>query len=163
LILSRRPVLKVSEFELMLKHVSLLALGLMLVGCSEKPQSNYDGLGLVPVSGVVTLDSQPLAGAVVTFDAPDGQFAYGLTDEAGKYTLRVDSIAKGCPRGSRLVRVSTSRKILGLNSTEEGGEPGENAKPPEPEKVPGKFNKDSTMTVEVTPDKTTYDLELKST
>jgi hypothetical protein len=147
----------------MLKIASCLVACLLLVGCSEKPASNYDGLGLVPVSGVVTLDSQPLAGAVVTFDAPDGQFAYGMTDGSGKYSLQVDSEMKGCPRGQRLVRISTTRKILGLNSSEEGGEPGEKKPVQESEKVPSKFNKESTMTVEVTPDKNTYDLDLKST
>jgi len=136
----------------------------LLGGCDSPPQSNYDGLGLVPVSGTITLDGQPLAAAVVSFDAPDGQFAYGLTDSSGNYSLQVDSVMKGCPAGPRTVRISTARKILGLNSDEEGGGDGGEG-PPKPkaeERIPGKFNKKSELKVEVTNDKTDYDFDLKS-
>ena len=135
----------------------------VLAGCDAPPRSNYDGLGLVPVTGTITLDGQPLAGAVVSFDAPDGQFAYGLTDSSGNYSLQVDSVAKGCPSGPRTVRISTARKVLGLNSDEEGGSGGEG--PPKPkveERVPEKFNKNSELKIEVTKDKTDYDFDLKS-
>jgi hypothetical protein len=136
----------------------------LLCGCEGAPASNYDGLGLVPVSGKITLDGQPLPNAVVTFDAPDGQFAYGLTDANGQYSLQVDSVAKGCPPGPRVVRVSTARKILGLNSSEEGGQEGGEG-PPKPkaeERVPAKYNKDSDQKVEVSKGTTSYDFDLKS-
>lgn len=143
-----------------------LALGLLvlsLAGCDDAPQPNYAALGLVPVTGTVTLDGQPLPSAVVTFTAADGQFAYGMTDSSGRYSLQIDSVMKGCPRGSRKVQVSTARKITGLNSDEEGGDGGEG--PPKPkgkEAVPAKFNKETELTVDVTPDKTRYDFDLKS-
>jgi len=57
------------------------------VGCSG-------GNGMVPVSGVVTVDDQPVAGLTVTFfpepaegnNAP-GPFSTGVTDSNGKFTL----------------------------------------------------------------------------
>jgi hypothetical protein len=41
------------------------------------------------VEGVVTLDGEPVAGAIVTFQpkGPGGMSATGMTDEQGKYTL----------------------------------------------------------------------------
>jgi hypothetical protein len=140
----------------------LLAL-LLLAGCNDAPQPNYAALGLVPVTGTITLDGQPLPSAVVTFTAADGQFAYGMTNSSGHYSLQLDSVMKGCPRGSRKVQVSTARKIQGLNSDEEGGDGGEG--PPKPkakETIPDKFNKNTELTVDVTPDKTSYDFDLKS-
>jgi hypothetical protein len=52
---------------------------------------------LAPVSGRVTLDGQPLAGAVVTFQPKTGRDStadvatgsVGRTDEEGRYTLRL--------------------------------------------------------------------------
>jgi hypothetical protein len=48
------------------------------------------GASFVPVTGTVTLDGKPLAGAAVNFTpatAGQGQVAQGQTDESGKFTL----------------------------------------------------------------------------
>ena len=45
------------------------------------------------VEGVVMMDGEPLASAIVTFhpvDEQNGREAYGLTDKDGKYTLTID-------------------------------------------------------------------------
>ena len=135
-------------------------------GCDTAPRMDYGKVDLVKAHGTITLDGQPLSGAVVTFDAPDGQFSYGLTDSSGQYTLQFDSEMTGVTPGKKIVRISTTRKILGLNSEdEEGGEASPEGGPAASaeEKVPAKYNKDSELTVDVTTDETEYDFELSST
>ncbi|WP_164101588.1 transthyretin-like family protein [Candidatus Laterigemmans baculatus] len=140
-----------------------------LTGCDTTPRMDYSSVGLVDAEGTVTLDGQPLPGAVVTFDSPDGTFSYGLTDADGYYELQFDSDMQGVTQGPKTVQISTTRKILGLN-TDDGSEAEEvseeegSAAPTssESEKVPAKYNKDSELTVEVTPDQTEYDFDLKS-
>src|SRR5687767_11623739 len=94
---------------------SLLVLCLLTplsVGCGG-PAADYSGLKLVNATGTIKLDGQPLPGAVVTSDAPDGQFSYGLTGASGNYSLQIDSDHDGVAPGEKTVRISTTRKILG--------------------------------------------------
>lgn len=128
------------------------------IGCNTSPQTDYSQINLQDVTGTITLDGQPLANAVVTFhDEADGTFSYGLTDSAGAYRLQFDSQKEGCKPGKKRVEVSTTRKILGLNSTEEGGDP--DAKRPA-EKIPERFNKKSELIVEVSPTARQHDFQL---
>ncbi|MDB5347241.1 MAG: hypothetical protein JWP89_5618 [Schlesneria sp.] len=144
------------------RRYCLLGFIVMGVGCETRPKANYDRLNLVKAGGTITLDGQPLAGAVVSFDDPtDGTFSYGLTNSSGYFKLQIDSVMAGVKPGAKLVRVSTTRKILGLNTKEEGA--GGSAKSEHPvEVVPPKYNKKSTLQVEVTSGKTDYDFDLKS-
>lgn len=145
------------------------SLGLLLLitsGCSTVPATDYGKLGLVEVSGTITLDGQPLADAVVTFEDPtSGQFSFGKTNSSGVYELQLDSEMWGVVPGPKLVRISTTRKILGLNSDEEGGsEEGEEgpAAPRVVEAVPEKYNTKSELQVTVSESETTFDFDLKS-
>uniref|UniRef100_A0A7C4QRJ3 Carboxypeptidase regulatory-like domain-containing protein n=1 Tax=Schlesneria paludicola TaxID=360056 RepID=A0A7C4QRJ3_9PLAN len=138
-----------------------LGLLLLLAGCGGT-QADYSQLKLVPAGGRVTLDGQPLVGAVVTFDAEDGQFSYGLTDSDGSYKLQLDSVQAGVTPGKKIVRISTARKILGLNTAEGGGGESEDAEAAErsAERVPPRYNSQSELTVEVTPSQTQYNFDL---
>lgn len=105
----------------------------------------------------------------MTFDAEDGQFSFGQTDSGGRFSLRFDSVKTGATPGKKTVQISTTRKILGLNTDdEEAGDAGgsENA-PPKPdarpvELVPDRYNKKSELSVEVSPTKTHFDFPLVS-
>lgn len=148
---------------------SLVVTVMLISGCSPVPKSDYDLVELIPASGTITLDGNPLPNAVVTFDAPDGQFSYAKTNSSGHYTLQFDSVKQGVTPGEKTVRISTARKILGLNSTEEGGEPSNESqgdgvakKQAETETVPAKYNRQSELKLEVTADQTVYDFELSS-
>ena len=141
-------------------------------GCSTAPSMDYSKAGLVSVSGNITLDGKPLENAVVMFEAEDGQLSYGLTDSNGDYTLQFDSDMDGVTPGKKTVRISTTAKIIGLNTDDDGGEgegggEGESATAPpssEAERVPEKYNKNSKVTVDVKPDESqTFDFELSST
>lgn len=63
-------------------HLMLALLLASLVGCSGGPKP-------LPVSGVVTLDGQPVADAgVMFFPAESGPVASGTTDANGKFQLK---------------------------------------------------------------------------
>ena len=65
----------------------LVVLGL-LVGCGRGSSGGV--VGTVHVTGIVTMDGQPLEGATVTFTSPDFQ-ASGRTAQDGHYELTQDA------------------------------------------------------------------------
>ena len=139
----------------------LVPLALLCTGCESKPRANYDRLNLVNAGGTITLDGQPLSNAVVSFDDPtDDTFAFGMTDSNGKYRLQIDSEMKGVKPGAKVVRISTTRKILGLNANEDSDLSNKAVAPTE--LVPERYNKKSKLFVEVGSSKTSYDFDLKS-
>lgn len=78
----------------------------------------------VPVSGLVTLDGQPLASATVTF-IPQGQTkgtdCKGMTDESGKYVLKQQHGTEGAPPGNYKVVISRLLRGDGTPLPKEGG------------------------------------------
>lgn len=144
-----------------------MALLSVIAGCSTSPQMDYGKVDLLSVSGTVTLDGEPLPDAVITFEE-DSSFSFGLTGSSGGYTLQFDTQVSGCTPGKKIVRISTTRKITGLNTEEEGGgegtsdEPGSAAGKGGGEKVPDCYNKDSKLTVDVAAGSTTFNFDLKS-
>lgn len=135
--------------------LSLLLLSLVC-GCSSA-----DVPELAPVEGTVTLDGEPLEGALVTFNkVGGGRPAYGRTDADGWYQLTyMDGIAGALP-GEHVVWITTYRE----------GDP--DADDPEAQKtrkeeVPAQYNvnasgnPDMTRTVKAGEDNV-IDFELKS-
>ncbi len=157
-----RPVLRKCAF--------CLLVSLVLSGCSGGPGTDYSQVELLNVSGIVTLDGEPLPNAVVTFVNPETDtFSYGLTDRSGQYSLQFDIVRSGCTPGAKRVEISTTRSILGLNSAEEGAAPdgeesGEGAEPAPKiqELVPLRYNQKSELTVEVSASSRTHDFALNS-
>lgn len=144
-----------------------LACCLFFAGCSATNSIDYGKVTLVNVSGTVTLDGQPLAGAVVTFENQEtGTMSFARTNSSGSYTLQFDSEKDGVTPGRKLVRFSTTRTILGLrgeDGAEEGEASTEGAKADrKQELVPECYSGKSTLTVEITPESTTVDFDLKS-
>lgn len=93
---------------------------LWLAGCQPQPDpSAADRPVLEPVTGVVTLDGKPLAGAVVTFLNQDehGTLTVGETDENGAYRLKYLG-AEGTTAGPYRVAVSylmsADGEVIGL-------------------------------------------------
>lgn len=134
-----------------------LSLGL-LVGCGG-PVADYSQVELVQGAGQITLDEKPLAGAVVTFEDPtDDTCAYALTDASGHYTLQFDSEMKGVKTGKKIVRISTTRKILGLNC--KAGQEEDRRPDRQGEKVPDRYNRKSELRVEVMQSSGPFDFAL---
>jgi hypothetical protein len=99
-------------------HKSRIAwLGLMIAvaGCGGKA---YDAPKLMPVSGTVTLDGKPLAGAVLTFvpiGSTRGKGATGVAEKDGKYQL-----ARGGKNGAP---VGEYRVVVAWSGAPNGSEP----------------------------------------
>ncbi len=84
--------------------VPVICVGFLGCGGAEE-----DVPELVPATGIVTYKSEPLAGAAVNFvprDGTPGTGAYGVTDAAGKFTLKHRSEAEGIEPGTYTVAVT---------------------------------------------------------
>ena len=155
------------------RFAAVAVIVLVAIGCGGPPQADYSKVNLVPVEGTVTLDGSPLLNAVITFENPDdGMFAYAMTDASGSYELRFDSVMMGCTPGTKVVRISTTRRIPGLNGGEEGGGEGEGEMGEEGgevqvsssggEQVPSQYNRESELEVEVSSGNQHFDFDLVS-
>lgn len=140
-----------------------------VIGCG-RDADYYGQIDLVDVSGVIKLDGQPVEGAVVIFqDEQSSLEAYALTDASGKYRLRFDSEKHGVTPGKKIVMVSTTKKIPGLNTgegeggEEDGGEEGEGARKKAVDRIPKPYRgKKSVLRATVTSSNATMNFDLKS-
>ncbi len=124
-----------------------LLLGLALVlalGCGP-------GRKFAPVSGKVTLDGQPLAGATVSFQpiAPPGSVeaapgSIGTTNDKGEYNLTASTGQTGAWVGKHRVMITCLSQQVGAGDSRppRGGWP-------LADKVPSRYNTESQETYEV--------------
>jgi hypothetical protein len=148
----------------MFKWLSRFGLIACAVGCSSGSQANYGKLGLVDVSGTVTLDGTPVAGAGVYFHAPDATYCYGMTDASGGYTMMFNSEKSGVIPGEKRVEIFTSRNPLGdMGESGEGEETDPDSHPEgNGEKIPACYNTSSHLKITITGPDSHLDFELKS-
>jgi hypothetical protein len=107
------------------------------------------------VTGTITLDGQPLADAIVTFEpGVGGAPSRAITDAKGHYQLRYTRELLGAKVGEHVVSVSTFR------SANPDAEP---PRPAVPEQVPPRFNGDTELRAEVGPGGNRIDFALRST
>lgn len=111
--------------------VAAFAICCAFIGCSA---GSKDAPAYQTVHGRVTLDGAPLAKARVTFIPNNGPASGAVTDEDGKYDLLNRDGGKGAVAGTHKVEVSTD-----LN--------GEHTK--QAEKVPAKYNEQTTLSTTV--------------
>ncbi len=130
----------------MLRHAAW-GIGLFLAGCGGP-----DNVGRV--SGKVTLNGQPLPGAVVRFEPVAGNApSAGITNESGEYTLKYTREFAGAEIGKHTVRVST------FSGGDADADP---PKPSSPEKLPAKYNAKSELTADVKSGSNTIDFPLEA-
>jgi hypothetical protein len=139
-------------------YFALSLLGTLLAGCTAR-LADYRSLDLVTVSGVVTLDGQPLAGATVLFEGADRSFSSGTTDKAGRYQLSYSSEQRGVKPGRKTVRIRT-RPVTTEEPTD-GGRSEEAA--PIPERIPARYNVQSVLSADVDARHGRFDFALQST
>lgn len=101
--------------------VSLIACCLLASGCSQG--KSYS---VVPVSGRITLDGEPLAGARITFQptgVDPGPGSFGTTDAEGRFSLETmeDTKREGAVPGTHHVQISTV--VVGESAGEEDAAP----------------------------------------
>lgn len=154
-----KPLLVFSNSSVCLTATILLLT--LAAGCGGSIHPDYSQLDLVDVSGTVTLDGEPLSGARVAFEAPDGTFSSGVTDAGGHFDLMFNTEKSGCLVGEKVVRVR-----LGGDSEvpddEESSEEGSTPPPAGAQKIPEQYNRKSTLKATVDADHTSFQFDLKS-
>lgn len=120
-----------------------LAVCSVTTGCGSA-----DGPELANVSGVVTLDGQPLENAQVTFQPEHGRPSSGMTNREGKYQIQYTSDRPGAMIGSHKVLITTAIDLPDDTRA--------------PERVPAKYNTNSELVREVQSGTNTFDFELSS-
>ena len=112
---------------------------LFALGCSQGDRPE-----LAPVTGTVTLDGKPLERAAMMFRPEEGRASRGITDASGHYELIYLRDIRGARIGSHTVSIMTRTESRPV------------------ERVPAKYNKQSTLTREVKDEQNVFDFELKS-
>ncbi|MCM2375123.1 carboxypeptidase-like regulatory domain-containing protein [Aporhodopirellula aestuarii] len=125
-----------------------------LLGCSSSQP-------LLPVTGRVTADGQPFAGATIVFDgAEPNVYASAVTGSDGNYSLEQDDGGAGTPSGKYIVRifklVSREGDVLQEQVMDEDAMEEELASI-----VPSKFNTQTTLSAEVTLENDRFDFEVE--
>lgn len=140
---------------------AVLACAAALVsGCSDPLATDYSGLGLVEVSGTVTLDGDPLPGATVIFEADDQTYSFGRTDASGRYDLMFNSEKSGVIPGRKIVRITMGP----VGEEADAGEPeaGEDSPAPPDVAMPARYNERSELTADVSAERNEFDFDLLS-
>ena len=128
--------------------LALMALACLMTGCSQGPAVGR-------VEGTVTLDGSPLGGAKVIFTPIDGgRPSMAVTDGSGRYELEFGPGVKGALVGKHKVSISTFEP----GETDDSGQLVGHV----PERVPAKYNQDTTLIVEVKRGSQVIDFPLES-
>ena len=109
---------------------------LCVTGCFRR------GPELAPVTGTVTLDGEPLAGAQVEFKPMRGNPSYGTTDQLGRYDLKYTKDKSGGVVGSHVVRITTQTTAV---------DPETGSEIQVPQRVPERYNDRSQLIRDVKP------------
>ena len=129
-----------------MSRLTILACGLLLTaGCGSS--------NIGTVTGTVTMDGEPLKGAMVEFfPKAGGGASSGMTNGQGEYELRYSRDVMGAEKGEHLVQIYT-----GNVTTEEGDYSGARA-----ETVPAKYNQESELSATVSGGSNVLDFDLDS-
>lgn len=147
---------------------TLVACTLLLAGCNQSQTPEYDKLGLVEISGTVTLDGQPLADTTVRFEESPFLYSFGVTDSNGYYRLMFDSRKSGIMPGEKTVRFIPGKPPSESGQAKSGKKENEEGDPDEKPKVaantglPEAYNSKSSIKVAVTDSDSHFDFDLKS-
>lgn len=159
--------LRLKRYRMNVQTLSKLLLGstcLLMVGCNSGPVTDYSKLGLVSISGSVSLDGKPVSDAAVFFYTEDDRYCFGVTDQSGKYTARLNSEKSGVTPGEKRVEIWTSRNPLGDSASDEESEeedPDASGKENK-EQVPSCYNSKSVLRVTIESADSNLDFNLKS-
>ncbi|MCA9127882.1 MAG: carboxypeptidase regulatory-like domain-containing protein [Planctomycetales bacterium] len=143
---------------------------LLLSGCG--------GVKLYPVSGTVTLDGKPTEGLLVAFAGEGGMAATGTTDANGAYSL-TSIKGKGLPAGNYRVAIThvavqensgtqqqddfaTSSNSAAYEQQAMGSPTAYKAEEKKKNKIPAKYNSQSTLQEMVAETENTIDFALSS-
>lgn len=125
--------------------LTTVVLCLLLTGCGSED-------GLAKVKGKVTLDGQPLEGAVVQFQPTGGNSSSsaGITDSEGRYELMFTFTTPGAIPGEHIVSIRTAKSYY---EEERCGDEKD-------ERVPTRYNSRTELSRTVEPGRNTIDFDL---
>lgn len=75
---------------------ALLLLSAAVAGCDSGPK-------VVRVSGTATREGKPVAGLLINFEPEKGRSSWGISDDAGRFTMEYDAEQKGVVAGRHTV------------------------------------------------------------
>lgn len=101
------------------------------------------------VTGTVTLNKQPLAGAGIVFQPSGGRPSYGMTDSAGRYALEYAQDVPGARIGRHTVIIRTRFT---------GDFPGDPKA--SPERLPKRYHDETELTADVKAGENIFDFDL---
>ena len=121
------------------------------------------------LTGTITLDGDPVQGAAVFFhDRENRRYSWGMTNPQGRYLLMLDSRKSGVMPGLKEIEITTTKNPGGSPADGESGanqfEEGQDDVAPKRtgERIPAKYNTNSTLTYDVTTSSDSVDFELTS-
>ena len=116
---------------------------LVAIGCDDGPP-------LGKVSGVISLEGQPIETATITFTHVKGRTAFARTDADGFYELNFSDGRAGAMLGENAISIETGR----AGSDEQGNFV------EYPETLPPKYNVESEITRTVEPGEQVFNFDL---
>lgn len=155
----RRATTRVAEHRgAAVDHTLATRLLLLAVGCQTLVIAGCNaGFDIAGVSGRVTLDGQPLAGARVMFEPQResasgerrevrGPLSSGITDDEGRFALKTEDGRSGAVVGRHRVRFSTRKTDVAFKN----GMP--SLSTAQPETLPPRYNQQSSVYFDVPSD-----------
>ena len=121
----------------------------VFTGCNDKPA----GIEFGKVTGLVTLNDEPLPEALVVFQPAAGRPSFGRTNAEGVYSLSYKGKAWGAVVGDHEVKITTENRF-------ENQETGEVRVVKE--MLPAQYHARSTLTASVSPGENTIDFALEA-
>lgn len=97
---------KVLDMQFKLRLVVALSCVPIAIGCGSRPGPQAKVEIVVPVSGTLTYQGNPLESYQISFLPMDGRRpAMGTTDAAGKFTLGTNKVGDGAPPGTHKLTI----------------------------------------------------------
>ena len=123
-----------------------------ILGCSQGVDEvdNAAWRGDPKVTGVVTLDGEPLVGAKVSFDPAVGTSLIAVTDESGRFSLDLTESGESAI-GKYAVRILHS-PAESVGETDSG----------KPDRVPARYNRDTELVVDIRDGENSFNFSLLS-
>lgn len=116
----------------------------------------WGDMKVAPVSGILTLDGEPVEQASVVFEPqPGGRPSFGVTDAEGKYSLAYSRTLNGAEVGDCLVKISK------LEEPADGKPKGKTNEPPVKDAIPKRYLKEP-VKVTVLPKRNVIHIDLTS-
>jgi hypothetical protein len=128
--------------------LATLSCALLLAGCG--------GPRIVPVKGTITRKGKPVPYLFINFMPEGGRPSWGVTDEAGRFTLAYDDKQNGALVGTHTVWVQWRPR-----SPQEEFDPGHAAKPQDLDAILARYGKQETTPLRIEVSASKPEVEIK--